>query len=396
MCQVTSAPKRLMRLAKHSLLIGVMLVSMSCQHGRERANDNYVFKVNYNIQPLDDSADYEALLSSLDGFLKTKNSTTVENAYWLPEDYKRHYQPFWPLVGIEANQKLNDTNYFKPTVLDIVRLDTTGQLQVKIAFMGVDSTGRCDLRAIYNVMAVKAGRSYRFGTVFERNLSKWKKMTVGRITYVYKDELNLQLAREMDKFNEQFAERFHQEPITFTYYKCADPVELYCLYGFDYTPAMYLAPTGGRWVMWDTAFFAANNSEWYPRELVAYYLVKIFGGQTNEIIREGYATYIAGTTGRSLDEVLKIVASFYRSHPDRKILVDLEEGYRIQGFLYLVYPIGGLICREVEVRSGSEGIRRLFQIGNGEDGFYRAVDSLLGVSRSQLEAFLRRKLNESP
>jgi len=295
---------------------------------------------------------------------------------------------------VENNDKVGDSNFFKPTLLNIVGTNKEDELILKLAFMGQDSTGLSDLRAIYNIVAVRKDNDYKFKSIFERNLSSWNIKTIGTITYVYKDTLNIDLAEKMDSFSKDFAKKFNVDPIPLTYYKCKDPVDLFRLKGFDYTPTMYIDTTGGRGEPWHNALFAANNSEWYPREIVGFYLVRVFGSDVNFIIREGYQTYLGGTAGRSLDEVLKTTSAFYQAHPERDVLKDLVESYRIHGNLYLAYPLGGLVFRITDERLGFEGINRLFRIGRGDDGFSKAVDSVLGVGDEELSSFLRKEVTK--
>ena len=149
---------------------------------------------------------------------------------------------------------------------------------------------------------------------------------------------------------------------------------------------MYIDTTGGRAEDGNT-IFAANNSEWYPHEMVHFYTGRVFS-HGSWIADEGYATYLGGTGGLPLEHALRTAARYYQRNPGRNILNDVEKEYRIDGRMQVIYPVGGLICKLVDEQSGFDGIRQLFSL----EDFSAAVELTLHIKKSDLSGFIMNEL----
>jgi hypothetical protein len=158
-------------------------------------------------------------------------------------------------------------------------------------------------------------------------------------------------------------------------------------YSFDYNTMMYIDTTGAR-VEGDNTIFAANNSEWYPHEFVHFYTPTDVNSPFQRIISEGYATYLGGSGGKPIEEALKTTNNFYKKYPHRDILTDLENEYRINGNMEVIYPIGRLICKLLDEKLGFEGIKQIFN----DTDFYKAIERSLGIKKENLSVFLKTEL----
>ncbi|MBI5477090.1 MAG: hypothetical protein HY964_10195 [Ignavibacteriales bacterium] len=347
-----------------------------------------VFKINYNIQSFDDENDYRILLNSLNGFLKTKNQCDTSNAYWVQSEFKKYKYPYGDLFGIEYSRKYKSSNFYKPTLLQIINTEITNQYILKLAYTGPDTLKESTIRAIYNIIAVKqSDGSYQFKSMLVENTACWNRTTIGTITYIYKDNLNRELAEQANQLNIEIAKKFNVTPISIVYYKCKNPIELARIKGYDYWPWMYIDTTGGRAEGGNT-IFAANNSEWFPHEFVHFYTPEVGMGLLRQIIDEGCATYLGGTVGKSVEEILKTTNYFYKKYPERDILYDLENNYRINGKMEVLYPVGGLICKLIDEKLGFEGFKQIYY----ETDFYKAIERVLGVKKENLADFLKNEL----
>ncbi len=361
--------------------------SMARQPASDVPDGSLVFKINYHVRPFEDTAAYRKLLSALNGFLRTKNENDTSNAYWLEDDFRNYKRPFGDLFRIEYSFRFRDPNFYRPTLLEIVPTPSTGQYIIKLAYSGPDTLTVGTFHAIYNIAVVRQqDGEFRFRSALGMNTARWHRTSIGKITYVYRDRLDTALARKMDAFSGDLARKFNIRPIPITYYKCRNAIELFNIKGFDYTTLMYLDTTGGR-VEDNNTLFAANNSEWYPHEIVHIILYNAIDHPYSRIAGEGYATYVGGTGGESLDEALKITARFYEKHPERNVMDDLANDYRL-GSMSVIYSIGGLICRLAEQRMGFEGIRQLFS----DSDFYAVVEKVLMVKKKDFQEYVRSEL----
>lgn len=371
--------------------LGICALLLSTQTHSQTTLQNdtsFVFKINYHIQPFDDEEDYRILLHSLNGFLKTKNRSDTSNAYWVQSDFEKFKEPYMDLYYIEVSSKFHNPNFYKPTLLEIIRTSKSNQYIIKLAYLGPDTLKISTINAIYNIIAVKqSDGSYKFRSMLGEHTVDWNKTTVGTITYVYKDNLNLELAERANQFNIDIAKKFNTQPISIIYYKCKNAIELFHIRGYDYVRWMYIDTTGGR-IYGENSIFAANNSEWYPHEFVHFYTPKVVNSPFLRIINEGYATYLSGSGGKPIEEVLKITNNFYKKYPERDILADLDNNYRINGNMEVLYPIGGLICKLIDEKLGFEAIKQIFN----EADFYKAVERMLGIKKENLADFLKNEL----
>jgi len=368
----------------------ILFLTFSLGQTNLQNDTSLVFKVNYHLQPFEDTEDYQKLLNSLNGFLKTKNQSDTSNAYWLQIDFGKYKEPYEDLYHIETSITFHNLNFYKPTLLEIVRTSLKDQYVIKLAYIGPDTAGIGTINVIYNIIAVKQPDSYyKFKSALGVNTANWHTTTVGTITFIYKDKLNTEIAEKANQFSMDLAKKFQTQPISLIYYKCENPIELFRIKGYDYTKRMYMDTTGGI-VGGSNTIFAANNSEWYPHEIVHFYTRKVFDHPFSRIIDEGYAAYLGGSGGKSLNELLKITNSFYKNNHQRDIINDLNIDYRINRSMSVVYPLGGLICKLAEEKMGFEGIKQLF---NDED-FYKAVEHVLGVNKKNLADFLKTELDK--
>jgi hypothetical protein len=265
---------------------------------------------------------------------------------------------------------------------------------VKLAFMRPDSGGFCVLRLIYNMLAVRSGGGFVFRPIMDYMTRDYARTQVGTITYVYRDreDFNRARAEEMDRFNLSLAKKLGLAPQRVLYYKCRNPVELFNIRGYDFSPLMYVDTTGGR-LENDSVLLAANNSEYYPHELVHAYVGRLTDSVSSWIFSEGFATYIAGVERFTLDEMLKRIREYVHAHPETDIVRNAMNDVVVSRVSF-TYAIGGLICRLAYEKEGLDGIRKLLRSGEGEKNFYGIVGGVLGIKQDDVASFVRQQLEK--
>ena len=366
----------------------ILSVTFSMGQTNLQNDTSLVFKINYHLQSFDDTEDYQKLLSSLNGLLKTTNLSDTSNSYWIQSELKKYKDPYRDLFGLQYSVKYKTVNFYKLTLLEIIRTRIKYQYIIKLAYIGPDTLKESTIKAIYNIIAVKQSDGfYKFRSMLGERTANWHTTTVGTITYIYKDKFDRELAEKSNQFNIDIAKKFNTKPISIIYYKCKNAIELFNIKGFDYNTMMYIDTTGAR-VEGDNTIFAANNSEWYPHEFVHFYTPTDVNSPFQRIISEGYATYLGGSGGKPIEEALKTTNNFYKKYPHRDILTDLENEYRINGNMEVIYPIGRLICKLLDEKLGFEGIKQIFN----DTDFYKAIERSLGIKKENLSVFLKTEL----
>lgn len=131
----------------------------------------------------------------------------------------------------------------------------------------------------------------------------------------------------------------------------------------------------------------------FKHELVHSFLVEKFGGNCHNWFNEGCATFLAGSGDYNLNQHLTILANHLIKHPEfnlnnildyRGFIIDKETSYK--------YTVSGLICKLVYQKHGKKGLYQLLNFGSSDLDFYISIQSLLGIKKENLNAFLRAEI----
>jgi len=173
----------------------------------------------------------------------------------------------------------------------------------------------------------------------------------------------------MNKFNVSLARKFGIKPIQITYYKFEDPEQLFKIMGFDYIPNMYYSTSGGLAQQWTNTLLAGNNSELYEHEAVHFYTAALFPNRS-KVVDEGYATYLGGSGGKTLDQLAPFAKNYIKNHPEKNITkLATDFGTVVEGNVPITYILSALICRDIDHKYGIGGIKKLLKLNKGEDYF---------------------------
>jgi len=113
--------------------------------------------------------------------------------------------------------------------------------------------------------------------------------------------------------------------------------------------------------------------------LVHLYNAKKFGSPRNYIADEGYCTYLGGSGELSLDELLIRLRKYIENEPQADILRLFTSDFQIDGEHSSLYVISGLLMRAIEREHGMKGVKQIINAENGLEGYFEALDGLLGI-----------------
>jgi len=160
--------------------------------------------------------------------------------------------------------------------------------------------------------------------------------------------------------------------------------------GFDYWPAEgnEIGPRGFTDSK-NRIIYSGGSDEWYPHEFVHININPLFPNAHHYFL-EGYATLVGGSSGHDLSWHLRRNYEYIKAHPEVDALtfkgVDLHKPAQ--------YFIGGLLCKMAQEKGGLPAIRKLMTYGSTDDELYRAIRDTFGVSKQDVNSFLRKKLAE--
>lgn len=333
------------------------------------------------------------LTNSLKGFLKARNDGVNPNPYIESAYLKDIVEPFSWLRTAEG-KKPNGKSFYTPTLLTVMPIG--GQKYIlKLAYMAANNSlsDIPELKLVTSVEARKIGGKYLFYNTIEYNTRLYNVKQVGNIKYIYPNKLDEEKAKKMDEFNSKFAKKFNTAPLKITYYKCDDPEQLFKMLGFDYIENMYYSLSGGLAYQWSNTLLAGNNSELYEHEVVHFYTSILFEHITREV-DEGYATYVGGSGGVSLDG-LAMFAKKYTSANMNANIWDLATDFkvRVDGGVPITYILSGLVCRDVEEKYGVDGIKKLFSPEPQED-YFATLKRVNGIGKKEFPEYIKKLLGK--
>lgn len=326
-------------------------------------------------------SDRQALDSSLVNFLHAINTNSFETCFSVDFEYLRtQVNPFPFLMDAQKSGKFDDPWFFKPHVT-FVAYESDDSYVVKIAFIGTEPGSNSPvLRMIHSLVARKKGDVFQFYSPLELIRAEWHTRKIGDVTYYYHDAFDEVTAKDFAQFNVQLAQKFDTEVMEVTYFKCRDGRELFYVIGCDYINNAYFAKTGGMAEPWRNYLFAGNDSESYPHELVHLYTAKKFGPSRNYIADEGYCTYIGGSGGLDLPELVTMVKVYLHDNPQSDILTLFKNNHQLHGEHSMLYTLSGLLMQMIERNHGVEGVQKIMTANGGASGFFEVLDKLLGIN----------------
>ena len=329
------------------------------------------------------------LISTLRQFLITKNNSLVENNYWQGSDFDKYIYPYLDLYKIESGRLGSD--FYKPTLMEIISTENDNQKILKIAFIGHNAqTGENLIKSIYNLVANTDKEKIFFSTYLEFSTRNWLKKSVGSVNYmisplmkINNDEVNLQ-----QKEIERLCDFFQTRPIVITYFSCINPKEIFEIKGFDYNPMMYIDTSGGL-AEHGNIIFSGNNSEIYTHEIVHIYTTKLYP-KLNKFIDEGIATYIVGSGKFDYEWHRQKLSNFITENPKHDFILHLDPYERLffENETSIPYLTAALICERTERIYGKEG---LIQFLKSDKELWIAFKKV-GLTKQNINLELRKEL----
>lgn len=164
--------------------------------------------------------------------------------------------------------------------------------------------------------------------------------------------------------------------------------------GFDFDSLMYQdSKTGAATFPFKKIIFSGNDSAYYPHEVVHLYLYKYFP-YTNNIINEGFATYLGGSQGMDYKAHLHILKEHLK-HNKVDVFKELvtESQYTVTDKVSLKYSVGALLCDLALKKCGKQGLITLLDSGKSNEDLMLTLESLFGITKSEFNGFIEKELD---
>ena len=371
---------------KHILVILTTFLTLAC-NGQEPKQGKFALTVSPIIDKTDKTN--QTIIETLTEFLKTKNSSLSENKNWLQSDFQKFIYPYLDIYNIENSRYGSD--FFRPTLMEIIPTEKPSQKVVKIAFIGHNNeTKENQLKSIYNIIANIHQDKVLFSRYLDFTTQKWETVTKGSLTYKISPNkiINDTEIAEQEKDIDKICNFFQCKPIAITYYSCINPKELFEIKGFDYNPMMYVDKTGGL-ADYGNIIFSGNNSEIYTHEIIHIYTSNLFP-KIDKFIDEGLATLMAGSGKYSYEWHRNKLDKFLNENNDYNFAAHTDAYERIyfENETSIPYVTSALILERTLRVYGKE---KLMELLKSENELWTTLKTV-GLTKENINEELRKQI----
>ena len=325
-------------------------------------------------------------------YLNSRPDSVYPNPYWLQSD-QHQYKPF-DLVGHTwwRPNAYWGLGRWKTKVLSVSESGDAFIIRTMFYFSSLRDSCEASVVSIIQTGAKLENGSYKLCNVLPINTKYWQKEPVGSIKFVCPHDhvFNRVLAVRMNRFVDSLATEWKLQVVPVEYYFADELDRVAKALGFDYWPAEgNISGRRGFTEVANRIIYSGGSDEWYPHEFVHVYLMPLFP-KAHYFFHEGYATLVGGSQGHDLSWHIRRNHEYLKDHTD----IDVLSFKGVDAFVGPAYFIGGLLCRMADDKGGLPLVRKLMTYGPDDEDFYRAVHDVFGISKDQLNSFLREKLAE--
>ena len=308
--------------------------------------------------------------------------------YWDKNDFQFMKEPHKDLYLLFNN----GYKTYIPTIISVVK--TNNKFIVKIAVMG-NPEGFNSLYAIYDLGVNLVNGEAFFYNMLNSNLSNFNKKTISNITYFFKDTVNKNQIANQIEFNQYLVKFFQKQNFEFNFIVAKNYEEMLKLQSYNYKDDMYVNSSGGIAYANDKIVFSANNSFYYPHEVVHLFTNKYYPN-IHEIIDEGIATYLGGSKEISYNDLKNELGLKVKSYNSdfKKLIFEYDYKYiPLSKGTPIFYVIGAFICEEVYKNKGLRGLEQIMNTGYEDDKkLLSEICKVLEVKENELNDYLLKKL----
>jgi hypothetical protein len=223
------------------------------------------------------------------------------------------------------------------------------------------------------------------------NLAAFETVTTEKLSFLYSEKVPRmeELEQKMVGFNRKMANLFEKTEKSIKVIVLRDLRDYCDALGYDYMPFLtYDAQSGGIAMPQENILFSANNSPYYPHELVHLYTADY---NPHYWFDEGCATYLGGSVEYPLEYHLKKIAS----RMDTLNFSNLPENQKLDDDTNLKYTLGGLFCKlAMEEYGGKKSLFQLLNSGKTEEDFRAALKEVFDIEPKDYDVFVREKLEK--
>jgi hypothetical protein len=271
---------------------------------------------------------------------------------------------------------------------------------LKILYKSKDKKNDFKIDAITSIIAIKKENKFTFSSPISHHTLNWKNKKIGNIEYFYKKKINEKVAKKFNANNSKISNKLSIDTDNLILYKCSNYQEVLKLIGLD-----YLLNSNGEIQSSELigyTILTGLNSEDFSHDILHHYSSKLYNRKVrNWIAEEGLAyswgnAYYTKENNKmiSRNELVFLLEEYLKSNPQDSLLEIFINNKKIFNDSYSVTSarsvISSLLCDEIENKKGIIGIKKLISCGKGKDIFFKVIEELIGINKSN---FNKKVLN---
>lgn len=357
--------------------------------------------LNYQI----DSLTKSKILTSLEVLFDQIKNDKIDPALIYRENAALSRSVMTSFAGMEENKQDSITDFYRKQLINIYPV-STNEYWISIAFIGAKNNAPPVLKSIINLVAINQHDTILFSIPVRYLTKTWQTKVAGNVTYFFRDKMSMERAEKFNAKNTMIANKLGVQPEKLNFYLCHNYQEILQLLGYEYDMESNGKTRDGYGVDANTIFSIMHNED-FSHDIFHYYSAKIRGdAPRNRTAEEGIAyswgnAYYTGANGEMIEqkELVEALKAYLKENPkidllelfnkDPKIFKDLPPEVSVKS------TIAGVICDEVERKKGMDGIRSLLKCGRGDDNFFRTLNDLMAINRSNFDPEVRKLIEKT-
>lgn len=355
-----------------------------------------------NISLPKDTVIKEALLRSLDGFLRSKDSAIAGNDFVSKADLLETSLLTDEMKGIEKNTRYNSSNFYKPYLTNVIQTDERTYL-LQLSYMGTKEDTAM-LRGSFKLLARREADRFIFLSPLSTNAMLWKTHRMDNVVFRYKEKINLEEAKKLQQMILYYDKKIGAPRQQIRFYCCDDFEEALKLIGVEYKAiyngynhlSLYTSHNNQTLIVSGMANRTGFN-EFDPHDLWHDRLHNMYPtGIINRAVDEGCAYLYGGSWGIEWKEILAAFRDYAakNEHADWLTLYTSEQNF-VEGTkrLNIAYAINALIIQQLEKEKGFDAVKALLCCGKrekGDENYFRTLEKVAGISKGMFNSTVDR------
>ncbi len=332
----------------------------------------------------------EEAIATLRRFFEQKMRSDDIQSYWVSSDPAPGRLAFTDIVYAEYDEK-GEQKYL-PTLMGITPVNDSDRL-LTVKWAATDSTGTAaDVRYVFDFLAHRTDVGMRLDRPLEHNTRNWQREDFGELHYIISPlhTFRQEQAQEQAQDVHRLSRFFGIDMFPITYYSFKDPADLFRARGFQLHPLMFVHETGGIADYGDRVF-SGNDRDNYTHEIVHLFTTRKFGAERPDMMDEGLATLLGGSSGKPYAWHRENLRQFLKENHafDPAGQTNMYDQFFINKETNVPYAIGAVVCEHILRIAGKDGLFKV--MASGTDPWPALVE--FGVVKVDLGALVRNELD---